>query len=400
VPAPEIAPTDAQDDEDHRWARALDQPDRHGQASPAGAFRRWRSTRPADATSVEITLDRGRTVSWEVTSGEVPPPSDGTVLSLEPQADSGTEEPTCTGRMEGGRIVVDGVPSEPTHWLAVAPDGSQAALSALPGQSEGNATRFVRTRQVDVRLRWSDGAPASGLFVSLHDQGNNQMGSVAKTDADGAATIARLEPCQVDVFVGTTNPPSAGRRVATADLRRGSAHVESTLPRRREGTISVLLDGVPGLPESIVPWNIGADSVQILGRDPKAGTLRVSVWPTVTEAGLTLSLDAPGWVQEAASRCPADPGSSRRGSRSTGRDAWTSKSSGRPSQPSSCGSIGWTRRPRRGSSGRSPPPRGARGRRGSSRTGTGASRPCPRGGTASATRVRPRSRPTSTSWPG
>ncbi len=314
LPAPDVAPTDGQGRTKivgvAKGVSLLLAATAPGfPAPPQGVFRGWRGTPvPADATSVEIALDRGRTVSWEVTSGEVPAPPDGTALTLEQQTGSGTAEPTGTGRMEGGKIVVDGVLPEPTHWLAVAPDGSQASLFSLPGQSEGKATSFVRTRQVDVRLRWSDGAPASGLFVSLHDQGNNPMGSVAKTDADGAATIARLEPRQADVFVGTTNTPWAGRRVATADLRQGSARIESTLPRRREGTISVLLDGVPGLPESILPGTFGADFLQILGRDAKAGTLRVSVWPAAIEAGLTLPFDAPGWSTEAAVTVPGGSG--------------------------------------------------------------------------------------------
>lgn len=278
-------------------------------APPRGGFRGWRATPvPADATSVEIALDRGRTVSWAVTSGEVPPPPDGTALALEQQTGSGTAEPTGTARMEGGKIVVDGVLPEPTHWLAVAPDGSQASLFSLPGQTEGKATSFVRTRQVDVRLRWSDGAPASGLFVSLRDQGNNPIGSVAKTDADGAATIARLEPRQVDVYVGWMNTPWAGRRVATADLRQASARVETILPRRREGTISVLLDGVPGLPEAITPGFGAAEYLQIVARDAKAGTLRVSMWPAATDAGMTLPFDAPGWTTEGAVTAPGGSG--------------------------------------------------------------------------------------------
>ena len=57
------------------------------------------------ATSVEIVLERGRTVSWSLTNSEVPPPAEGTTLTLESQSGSGTSPPSGPVCQRGVRPV-------------------------------------------------------------------------------------------------------------------------------------------------------------------------------------------------------------------------------------------------------------------------------------------------------
>lgn len=305
-PVPSIAPTDAGGRTtihglavDVRVGVVANAPG-YPNTSTAGFSRSSGGTKlPPTATTLEVVLAPGRRVTWIVEAGDAPVPPDGTTLSLGQSAGSGTAPPSGTGRMEGGKIVVDGIGGEPVHWLAIAPDGSRAALFAMPGKTEGNPTKFVTARNVEISLHWSDGSPAEGLNVSLRNQGNNPMGSSVVTDAKGEAKIEGLEAQMADAYASASPTPWGGRRIGTANLMKGSARVEATLPMRRRGTIRVFLDGVPGVPSEVAALFGMGNDVTITRQDAKAGTIDVLVWPQQMDGQLKIPFQAPGWVASA-----------------------------------------------------------------------------------------------------
>jgi hypothetical protein len=261
----------------------------------------------SDATTLVIGLERLRRVSWAVEAGEVPAPPDGTVLLLKPSVGGGTAI-SGTARMEGGRVVAEGVEPGYVGAIAQAPDGSQARLWAAPGQDEGAAARFVRSRTARISLRFSDGAPATGVWVSLKNQGNNPFGPAVQTDSGGRVVLEGLEAQMADVYLSETPQWYGGRRIATCDLAKGDGTVAVVVPRARSAVVRVFLDGTPGLPRAITPAFGVMGAAILVDRDEAASALRVRFTPLAEGADTALSFDAPGWLVEKSVRIPAAAG--------------------------------------------------------------------------------------------
>lgn len=315
-PTPTIAPTDARGRTTVRGLAVearisvLANAPGYPQTPTSGFARRSNGTAlPPAATTLEVTIVPGRRVTWVVEAGDAPVPPDGTTLTLGQSVGSGTSPPSMAGRMEGGMIVIDGVGGEPVHWLAIAPDGSRAALFALPGKTEGTPTKFVAPRAVDISLHWADGSPAEGIHVALRNQGNNPMGAPVVIDANGAARIEGLEAQMAEAYASSAGAVLfGGRRIGTANLAKGSARIEATLTPRRAGTIRVFLDGVPGVPAGIASGLSMEAEVTITRQDAKAGALEVMMWPLQPDGRMTIPFQAPGWLASAGVTIPAGTG--------------------------------------------------------------------------------------------
>jgi hypothetical protein len=260
-----------------------------------------------DATTLVVPMSRRRRVSWEVEPGDAPTPPDGATLSLRPQVGSGTTDLPPTGRMEGGKIVVDDVTPAYFSAIAVAPDGSQARLWVKPDTLDGTPTKFSKTPRAEVVVRWNDGAPAAGLFVELRNQGNNPFGPAVETDANGKAVFEGLEQQMADVYVSMSKGLYSGRRVATTDLGKGEGRVEVTIPRLRDALIRVFLDGTPGLPKTLwaSPQFAMPSSMNVESRDEAAGTARVKFWPAAGGGDTVIPLEVAGWIIDGPLKIPA-----------------------------------------------------------------------------------------------
>jgi len=132
-------------------------------------------------TDVVVKLARARTITWPVVSGPTGAvPADGTPIRMRPLIGSGRRALPEGGVIENARLVVGGWGPGIVSALAVAPDGSMARLWAGADAESGNEIRFVPARSIEVTLTYPDGAPASGLFITLANQGNNPSRTLSR----------------------------------------------------------------------------------------------------------------------------------------------------------------------------------------------------------------------------
>ncbi len=221
-------------------------------------------------TEVTIKLFKPRTITWPIAADGAPP--DGATISLRAETayDKG-KMPEGGGVIEGGRLVVPDWPAGHARGLAVAPDGSMARLHCLAGQTEGKEITFVPARAIDVTLRYDDGKPASGLYVHVANQGNNPIGTPAKTDAQGKARIENLFGgtwSRLEVRVSDSERPWGGMNIATVDLTKGDAAVEGTVRRAIRITLRVRINGKAELPEITEKLPTGGIGVRMSGAFP------------------------------------------------------------------------------------------------------------------------------------
>lgn len=231
----------------------------------------------AGVVTVELRRLQFRTVRFPVAAGEVPAPAAGTVVQLRGAARSryGRDAGPSAGAMGQGEVVVEGLDGSGA-FLAVAPDGSLARLWVKEGATAGAPTSFMKPRAIDVRVRNADGHPAPGARVSALDQGNNEVGAIVATDADGRARIEGLYPQLVSLWVAPPGARGIGSERASVDLETGDGALEITLERQATFRMRVRIDGEPRLPAD---FRVGSGrlSSRVLEEVPERGELRVGL---------------------------------------------------------------------------------------------------------------------------
>ncbi len=258
----------------------------------------------AEATEARLLLEAPVALRWPIKSGDPLAPPDGTRLPLEP--DPGAVGATLPKevRVEGGFLVAEGFSTGPIHAFAVATDGVYARLFRLPSEADGREVAFQRERRIDVLVRRADGTPATGLFVTARNQGNNALGEGTPLDAEGRAVLLLKHPHLVEVYVSRSRDAWSGSVLGSADLRTGDAKVEGTLPAERDLLLSVRLSGKPGLPGSFAVGAYGMPQAgEALEEDPEAGTLLLRLaLPAPLPGGKapTVWIRAAGFVQATA----------------------------------------------------------------------------------------------------
>ncbi|MFV1960047.1 MAG: hypothetical protein ACC662_11620, partial [Planctomycetota bacterium] len=203
------------------------------------------------------------------------------------------------GAIEGGRLVVAGWPAGWASALAETPDGATARIQAGPGETEGASIAFTFTRSIQVRLRYADGKPASGIrVVARNGGGNDLLGPVPSNDEglallDGLAVVRRGWNV-VGVFLLGGSSSFGGARIGMVDLGEGDAALEAVVGREREVVVRVRVDGKPFLPPSILvrlgsAWRKGE-------RDEEAALLRLRWRPPLARMKAYVQVDARGFV--------------------------------------------------------------------------------------------------------
>jgi len=225
----------------------------------AGPVRRYRSEHesrvrvPAGASEVEVELAPigRRTVRVPVVDGESPVPPDGTQLRIREPVGAITPHEDLRphdGRMEGGAIVVEGVPDGTYHAQAVTPDDTIARLFVADGEREGRETSFRPSRTITARVFHADGTPAAGASVTAHNQGNNPLTAPVRTDATGTARLEHLHANLAGVYAAPRGEPRHRVSLGSVDLERGDGTVEGTLPGEGRLTLQLQIDGAAALP--------------------------------------------------------------------------------------------------------------------------------------------------------
>src|SRR5207237_6195779 len=100
------------------------------------------------------------------------------------------------------RLVVEGCPPASIRALASTSDGAIALLYAS-ASGDGKETSFRAARTITVTLTDSDGSPVAGWFLNARNQGNNPLGTPARTDAAGHATLGPFYGQLVEVYAGS-----------------------------------------------------------------------------------------------------------------------------------------------------------------------------------------------------
>jgi len=246
----------------------------------------------SDSLTLELSSLHERRARWPLVPGEVAPPPPGTPLTLRREtvdrfAFERYSPPPTVARIEDGAIVAEGVRDRIYGCYAIAPDGSLARLWIDDAAEEGHPTSFRRPRRIDVKVLDTEGRPAVGVSVEVRNQGNNLLLPAASTDEVGAVSFEGLWGRRTDVY--------AERNViGTVDLEKGDGRIEARLPRWREVTVRLLIDGRPGLPPSYRVWTGG--ETRVLSEDPALGILRLQFVERTEGPPTTVSVDARGFL--------------------------------------------------------------------------------------------------------
>lgn len=223
---------------------------------------------------VRVVLPAGRRVAWPLVAGDVPVPPDGTPIGVRPTPGSRFHPAGADhGRIEGGRLVVEGFDDRAVDAIATAPDGSLARITADAGAAEGPGIAFCRPRRFEIVLSHPDGSPAPDRWVSLLDRDGSEW-----TDGKGRATFRGLvaEDC---TFVVAGHDGHIGK----AYLKNGDVSLAVTVPPLWEPPpvhalrIRVRIGGQSRLPdEYTICCGPGAPDVTVTREDPEAGVIHTT----------------------------------------------------------------------------------------------------------------------------
>jgi hypothetical protein len=184
--------------------------------------------------------------------------------------------------MRGPWLVVEGVPPDEFHALAVAADGSIAELHEPHGKPEGVPTSFRRPRRIEVRVAEPGGAPVPGIGVQARGENGSPWSSVVRTDDLGRATIDGLAARALKVNAGVTPTDDWGLEAGDADVTAGDARVDVPFGRVHDVAVRVRVDGEPRLPSGVT-WSVEGH-VEEVREDADAGVLRFRVRPREADA--------------------------------------------------------------------------------------------------------------------
>ena len=261
-------------------------------AAGYGPVRDWTADSGYPSGLAEIRLARTRTVSWPLIAGERPTPASGTVVTLRrwPYR-SGSDVPP-TARVEGARLVVDGLSEGEVHAIATAPDGSLAEVHLAKPDALPPETSFVRPRRIEVKVTdpAGRGVPGVSFLPRCRLFGEADWPPERRTDAEGIATFQGLPPREFRVIRWSAWGffESVGEGVQLAD---GDAQVEARVGDEHDLEVHVRVDGEARLPSGI-ECHVH-DALELRSEeDPARGILRIRARPwTLSGAG---SLQARG----------------------------------------------------------------------------------------------------------
>jgi len=252
----------------------------------------------ADEVVVELVPLVAREVRIPIVAGEVPVPPEGTLLAIRERQGAAIVLPEARpdeGRIEGGAIVIEGVPPGYFHALAETSALEVAPIFVAADAVEGKETSFRPARSVEVHVVYPGGEPAEGANVTVHNQGNNLVGSPVRTDAAGHGRVEALHADLVDVYI--THPADSRCRITagSADLSKGDAFFEATLPREAHLRVQVFVDGEPRLPGRL---DVRATPLEatVQEEEPEEGLLSVRVWIQKDTSEVTLYLLGAGFL--------------------------------------------------------------------------------------------------------
>jgi len=254
---------------------------------------------PPNATAVKLELVPGRTVSWQVASGEVPVPPEGSVIRFE--AAPGTASslrgnlPSSQGRIENSRLVVEGIPPRYVHALAVAPDGAIAYVLAQNYGETGSGISFRRPRKVEVLLTDAEGEPAAGRGILLRNPGNNPWPVGATTDAAGRCLIEGIHGGRWNVCLCEDSSLYWDAVVLGAvDLDAGDARFEAVMPRIVDVLARIRIDQQVRLPGEY-HIQVGKHLPISVAEHPDNGELLLRAYLGQPELPITVTLNARGY---------------------------------------------------------------------------------------------------------
>lgn len=244
---------------------------------------------PVDEDSLRIVVPESRRVTWPLVPGDVPVPPDGTVVRLDAGRHGMRPFGVESGRIEDGRLVVDGLVAGYFTARGRTPAGLVARVVAAPKESEGAPLAFWRPRTLEVVVASEDGTPLSKVAVRLDVEGGPQLTTpFATTDAEGVARWTDLPA--IRGVVKPNVPPHGSHPV---DLTEGDRRLEvrgQTPEERRLHALAirVRLEGTPGLPDvyRLDVEDYDAD-IRLEGEDEEAATLHARWAPAPgRDAGL------------------------------------------------------------------------------------------------------------------
>ena len=263
----------------------------------------WRTVSkvPQDQVEVEIALHKLRTVRWKLAEENPHAPADGTELELELTRGAVAASLPTKAWVEGKEIVAEGCSPDLFHATVIAPDGAFGRLFVNRDEGSQREVTFMRPHAVTVRVMRGDGSPASGMFITARNQGNNTVVDPTPLDENGELTLDVRYEWLLDFFVNPRAMQHGGRRIGSLDLsKQDGGLLEATLPALRTVVVHVTIDGKPALPNTFHMFG-----VIVTEEDPEAGTVTVEMSRAGTPNG-KLSFNAEGFLPVMVDVPPAD----------------------------------------------------------------------------------------------
>jgi hypothetical protein len=239
-----------------------------------------------------VALEPVRRVSWPVSSGELPSPTDGEVIRFRQTAGTFERYFPNEGRMSDGRIVVEGFEAGSWSAMAVAPDGGLAPVFISSGDDTGPETTFRIPRRVEVVVRDTAREPVRGMVIEVRKQGR-LIPPHAATDGEGRALLDGFWGELVDVYMGSF---SGSRQPAvllgTLDLERGDGKLEVEIGAERIVVLDVSIDGERRLPATF-DISVSNGHTGLIEEDAARGTVRFAVRPHDPAEPMSVTMSAP-----------------------------------------------------------------------------------------------------------
>jgi hypothetical protein len=261
-----------------------------GFALPSDGLQPRRVGAAPDQEEVTVELQPYRTLRFPIADGSAGAPPNGTELELKRyQPLPGYDEPGTAARVEDAHVVIDWFPPGGGWGRVEAPDGRWAEWRTKYRSNLGDPVVFHHPRDVDVRLRFTDGMPA------------------VKTDSEGRAFF----PACIGGSATVMWSPVAhgfGTPLARVDLQSPPGPTEVRLAKPVDLAIRIVVDGVPRLPATYTVRVPDTDPVRLrrprevtdqeYEEDPDAAEIRFR-WIPITEG------EAPEVTVEAEGYPPA-----------------------------------------------------------------------------------------------
>jgi len=251
---------------------------------------------------LELTPEERRQLTWPIVSGELPVPSDGTVMHFRhlqgrysPSWMPSLPQP-CS--VANSALSLDAIPNL-HEFLAVDPNGALALVSSYRTGDFGSEISFRKPRPFEVRVLDPDGAEVEGVRVWLRRSGLQFGGEERLTDASGRAVYEGLYGGQAEIHVRAPKESRLGAEGGhRVDLESGEdvleIRLEQELARRVRGRLAVTIDRAPRLPGRFQLRARGG--VEIVEELPERGELVLDLNPEPGDSEIQVWLNAVGFV--------------------------------------------------------------------------------------------------------